>query len=59
VQAAQAELDNLKRHRNGLEEWQNLLQHDEAAALKAVLAEDVQLAEDLIAGKAVLETLTS
>lgn len=59
MDSAQTELANLKRHRAGLEEWQTLLEHDEAAALRAVLAEDVQLAQDLVDGKTTLEALTS
>lgn len=57
LDAAQAELAEIKRHRSGLEEWQSILQHDEAAALREVLAADVQLAQDLIDGKAELRCL--
>lgn len=41
----------LRRERAGLEEWQGLLKHEQAAALRAVLAEDVQLAQELADGR--------
>lgn len=49
-QAAQAQIDLLKRQRAGLEEWQALLKHEEAAPLRAVLEADVDLARDLVDG---------
>lgn len=58
-EAAQTELGNIKRHRTGLEEWQTLLEHEEAAALRAVLAEDVEMAQNLIDGKADMRALAS
>jgi tetratricopeptide (TPR) repeat protein len=51
TEAMQEQIAQLKRQRGGLEEWQSLLQHDEAAPLRAVLEEDVQLAQALIEGK--------
>lgn len=51
LNGAERALANLKRHRHGLEEWQSLLNHPEAAALRAVLEADVQTAADLIGGK--------
>ncbi len=50
-EAAQAAVDNVKRQKSGLEEWQNLLQHEEAAALRKVLEEDVAQAQALVSGK--------
>ena len=47
----QAQIAALKRERSGLEEWQTLLQHDEAAPLRAVLEEDVSLAQKLVDGE--------
>jgi tetratricopeptide (TPR) repeat protein len=55
--AAQAEIAALKKDKNGLEEWQKLLEAEEAATLRAVIAEDVQAAEDLIDGKLDVSTL--
>jgi predicted Zn-dependent protease/predicted membrane protein len=52
--AAKAEIEALRREHAGLEEWQKLLVHEQAAALRAVLADDVQLAQDLVDGKAAL-----
>ena len=46
-----------QRHKNGLEEWQNLLEHPEAATLRAVLEGDIQTAQDLIDGKVDLKAL--
>jgi Flp pilus assembly protein TadD len=57
MEAAQREFANLKRHKNGLEEWQNLLQHPEAATLRAALEADVQTAQDLVDGKIELAAL--
>ena len=51
------EIDQIKRHRNGLEEWQNLLEHPEAGTLRAVLEADIQAAQDLIDGKANLKAM--
>lgn len=47
---AQTAIDNLRRHRGGLDEWHNLLVHEQAATLRAVLAEDVALAQTLVDG---------
>lgn len=39
------------RHRSGLQEWQSLLEYEEAATLRAVLADDIALAGRLAAGE--------
>ena len=52
LDAAQREIELLKQHRNGLEEWQSLLEHEQAAALRQVLADDIALTEKLISGRA-------
>lgn len=57
MDAAQLELGQMKRHKNGLEEWQNLLVHPEAATLRAVLEADIQTAQDLIDGKSDLKAI--
>jgi tetratricopeptide (TPR) repeat protein len=49
--AAQEQIVLLKRQRSGLEEWQTLLRHEEAAPLRAVLEDDVRLAQELVEGK--------
>lgn len=41
----------MRKEKNGLEEWQNLLTHEQAVSLRAVLADDIQLATDLVEGK--------
>jgi tetratricopeptide (TPR) repeat protein len=57
LDAAQRETNQMKRHKNGLEEWQNLLEHPEAATLRAVLEVDIQTAQDLIDGKVDLKAI--
>ncbi len=56
-QAAQSAVDNLKRQKSGLEEWQNLLQHEEAAALRKVLEQDVEQAQALVDGTLTVSAL--
>ncbi len=58
VEDAQAALENLKRHKHGLEEWQSLLEYEEAAALRAVLEADIVTAQALVVGKADLQSLS-
>lgn len=55
---AQKAIEQIKRHRGGLEEWQNLLKHEQAAVLRAVLQPDVDLAQQLVAGNVGIEALT-
>lgn len=50
-EAAEGEVAQMRRQRSGLEEWQRLLEHEQAATLRAVLANDVALAEQLVAGQ--------
>ena len=50
-EAAEAEVAQIRKQRSGLEEWQRLLEHEQAATLRAVLADDVALAERLAAGE--------
>jgi tetratricopeptide (TPR) repeat protein len=50
-EAAGRQIELLRRQRAGLDEWQKLLKHEQAVSLRAVLAEDVQLAQAIIAGK--------
>ena len=50
LQAGQA-LAALKGEKAGLEEWQVIMSADEAAALREVLSQDIELARALIAGE--------
>ena len=54
---AQASLQQLRAEQGGLAEWQRLLAHDQAAPLRKVLAEDIQLAQTLMDEDAALEML--
>lgn len=49
--AAEQEIVNLRNDKNGLEEWQTILEAEQAATLREVIAADVQAAEALINGK--------
>lgn len=57
TESTRSQIDMLKRQGSGLEEWQNLLKHDQAALLRTVLADDVQLAQDIVDGNIDPETL--
>lgn len=48
--AAQEQVTAIKRQKNGLEEWEVILDNEMAAVLRAVLADDVKAAQDLLAG---------
>lgn len=52
MDAAKSEIKLLKQYRSGLEEWQSLLEHEQAAALRQVLADDIALTDNLISGRA-------
>ncbi len=54
---AQETLQQLRGERSGLQEWQRLLVHEQAAPLRKVLAEDIQLAQALMDEDAPLELL--
>ncbi len=54
---AQQTLQQLLGERSGLQEWQRLLVHKQAAPLRKVLAEDIQLAQALMDEDAPLEIL--
>ncbi len=57
AQAAQEAVENLRRYKSGLEEWQHILEYEQAAALRAVLAADIETAQELVSGNADAETL--
>jgi tetratricopeptide (TPR) repeat protein len=48
---ATSALENLKKERKSLDEWQHMLDVEEAAALRNVLGEDIELAQNLINGE--------
>ncbi len=48
--AAHAEVIALRKHKNGLAEWQKILASDQAETLRAGLGEDVEQAAGIIAG---------
>jgi predicted Zn-dependent protease len=47
----------MQKNRGGLEEWQNLLSHEEAAMLRVVLEADIEVAQGLLAGTLAPEAL--
>ncbi len=56
---AEDRLADMRRQRSGLEEWQKILEHEQAATLKTVLGEDVETAEALLEGRISLAALGS
>lgn len=54
---AEEQLEALKRHKSGLEEWQTILENEQAATLRAVLGSDVESAQKLVDGKLALPDL--
>lgn len=49
--AAQDAAIQVRKHKNGLEEWQKLLQSEQADTLRATLGEDIDDAAELVAGR--------
>jgi len=49
--AARAEVANIVKQRNGLKEWQTILESDQAETLRVVLADDIKAAEALADGQ--------
>ncbi len=56
---AQKQFDALKRHGTGLEEWQKILESDQAATLKLVIGADVDTVQALVRKEITLESLGS
>ena len=56
-QLAQTAVDNLGKHKNGLEEWQMIMSSEDAAALRSVLQEDINTAQALIDNEGQLSEL--
>ncbi|MBE2182587.1 MAG: tetratricopeptide repeat protein [Anaerolineae bacterium] len=48
AEAARSQFDLLKKQRGGLEEWQKILENEQAEVLRAVLGDDVKTARDLV-----------
>jgi hypothetical protein len=57
MDAAEESLKQMKRLRGGLNEWQILMQSDQAATLRAALEDDIQTAEALITDEMTLDAL--
>lgn len=55
--SAEEQLKSMKKHHSGLEEWQKILENDQATTLRAVLGADVQTAQDLVDGKLALDAI--
>ena len=51
TQKAQAAVEQMRRERASVPEWQTLLESEQAATLRAVLGADVQAADDLLEGR--------
>jgi tetratricopeptide (TPR) repeat protein len=49
--AAQDAVIQVRKHKNGLEEWQKILESEQAETLRAVLGVDVDAARELAAGR--------
>ena len=49
--AAQDAAIEVRKHKNGLEEWQKILQSDQAEVLRATLGDDVAAAAEIAAGR--------
>jgi tetratricopeptide (TPR) repeat protein len=57
MENAAEQLTDVKKHRSGLEEWQKILENEQAATLRSVLGADVQAAQNLVDGKLALSSL--
>jgi tetratricopeptide (TPR) repeat protein len=55
--SAEEQLKAMKKYRGGLEEWQKILDNEQASTLRAVLGADVRTAQDLVDGKLALAAL--
>ncbi|MDX2136508.1 MAG: tetratricopeptide repeat protein [Chloroflexota bacterium] len=56
--AAVAALDQLKRHRAGLEEWERIVNSDQASTLRDILGADIEQAGKLASGEIELAALS-
>lgn len=57
--AAQKQLDLLKHHRDGLDEWEKLLKSDQADTLRAALGADIEAAQGVADGQITLAALAA
>jgi tetratricopeptide (TPR) repeat protein len=55
---AEADLQKMKRERVGLNEWNTIFESEEAAVLRNVLLDDIQLAQRLVDGETTLNALS-
>ncbi len=55
--AAQTAATMLQKNKNGLEEWQKIIESEQAAALKQVIGDDIGFAEQLVYENAPIEVL--
>lgn len=55
---AQRQLDLMRKETKGLHEWRLIFENEQGAVLRDLLEEDVHLAQDLLEGKATLETFS-
>lgn len=58
MENATEQLTAIKKHRSGLEEWQKILENEQAATLRSVLGADVQVVQDLVDDKLALANLS-
>ncbi|MDX2160759.1 MAG: tetratricopeptide repeat protein [bacterium] len=54
---SQAQINAVKRHRAGIEEWQKILENEQAATLRAVIGADVETGQAMLAGKLTVDAL--
>jgi tetratricopeptide (TPR) repeat protein len=54
-----SEIDQMKKEKSGLEEWQTIFENEAAAVLRTVLESDVQLAKRLVNGEAAADVLAT
>lgn len=56
-EAAKRELANLRKHKNGLREWELIIESDLADTLREVIEDDIHIAQALISGDLTLEQM--
>ncbi len=57
LEAAQTQLDLLRKQRGGLDEWQNILDNAQAEVLRNVLGDDVKTVRDLLDANTTIEEI--
>lgn len=56
-ESAERELASLRKNQSGLKEWKILLENEQAETLRAVISQDIELAEALIDGEITVDNL--